>query len=152
MIQRTCLVRLRKLRILILGILALSFACGDKKQKGEDLQQAFELHQEAIEIRQMTQDQVAHLKANTDSLFVKMYTKDLQSISRSLEAWDEQLVEVPGFEEEHDHSGHDHSGHDHDHHHHDAHPELTPKQHLEVQQHLLEEIKAIAIKIDNIKE
>lgn len=152
MIQRKCQIRLRKLRILILGILVLSFACSDKKQMSEDLQQAFELHKEAIEIRQMTQDQVDHLKANTDSLFVKMYIKDLQSISRSLVAWDEQLVEVPGFEEEHDHSGHNHSGHDHDHHHRDAHPELTPKQHLEVQQHLLEEIKAIAIQIDNIKE
>ncbi|WP_425237089.1 hypothetical protein [Ulvibacterium sp.] len=128
------------------GILALSSACGDKKQMNEDLQRAFELHKEAMEIRHMTQDQIAQLKANTDSLFVKTYTKDLQSISHSLDAWDEQLVEVPGFEEEHDHSGHNHE------HHHDEHPELTPKQHLEVQQHLLEEIKAIAIKIDNIKE
>ncbi len=134
----------------MLGIIALSSACGDK-QMNKDLQQAFELHKEAIKIRQMAQDQMAKLQANKDSLFVETYTKDLQSISSSLEAWDEQLVEVPGFEEEHDHSDHDHSDHDH-HHHHDEQQELTPKQHLEVQQHLLEEIQAIAEKVNNIKE
>ncbi|WP_299537191.1 hypothetical protein [Ulvibacterium sp.] len=150
MIQKKYVVRRCKLLVLFLGILALSTACGDKKQANEDLQQAFELHKEAVKIRQMMQDQMTQLKANMDSLFVETHSKDLNSISSALEAWDEQLVEVPGFEEEHDHSGHDHD-HDHDHHH-DNHPELTPKQHLEVQQHLLEEIKEIAVKIDDIKE
>ena len=129
----------------MLGILALSLACSDKKQTNEDLQQAFELHEKAIKIRQMAQDQMDQLEANKDSLFVEAYAKELQSLSSSLEAWDGQVVEVPGFEEEHDHS-------DHDHHHHNEQQELTPKQHLEVQQHLLEEIQAIAEKINNIKE
>ena len=151
MIQRKRLIRPCKLLVLMLGIITLSSACGDKKQTDADLQQAFEFHKEAIKIRQMTQDQMVQLQANKDSLFVAAFANDLQSISRSLETWDEQLVEVPGFEEEHDHSGHDHSDHDH-HHHHDEQQELTPKQHLEVQQHLLEEIQAIAEKINNIKE
>ena len=97
-----------------------------------------------MNIRNQTADQLAKLTANEDSLFVKAYKKDLDSISRSLKAWDEQLVEVPGFEEEHDHSGHDH--------HHDEQPELTPEQHLEVQQYLLQEIRAIEKSINQIKE
>ncbi len=151
MIQRKRLMRLPQLLMLMLGITALLSACGDTKQKNEDLQQAFELHTEAVKIRQMTEDQMTQLQANKDSLFVATYTKDLQSISQSLEAWDEQLVEVPGFEHDHDHSDHDHSDHDH-HHHHDEQQDLTPKQHLEVQQHLLQEIQAIAEKINTIKE
>ncbi len=151
MIQRKRLIRLPKLLVLTLGLIVLLSACGDKKQHDEDLQQAFELHKEAIKVRQMAQDQMAQLNANNDSLFVATYTKDLQSISGLLETWDGQLVEVPGFEEEHDHSDHDHSDHDH-HHHHDGQQELTPKQHLEIQRHLLEEIQVIAERISNIKE
>ena len=124
-------------------------ACGGKKEPNEDLQQAFKLHQEAVNIHNQAGEQLAKLMANGDSLFIQANQKDLDSISRSLKAWNEQLVEVPGFEEAHDHSGHDHSGHDH---HHAKQPELTPQQHLQVQQHLLQEIRAIEKRIDQIKE
>ena len=134
---------------LTLGLIALLVACGDKKKPSEDLQQAFKLHQEAMSIRSQINDQLAKLTTNGDSLFLKAFKKDLDSINRSLKDWDEKLVEVPGFEEEHDHSGHDHSGHDH---HHDDEPELTPEQHLQVQQHLLEEIRAIETRINQVKE
>ena len=139
----------------MLGIIALLTACGDKAKTNKDLQQAFEFHLEALEVRQTIKGQMAQLMANTDSLFVATHKGALDSLNGALESWDEQLVEVPGFEEEHDHSHHDHSDHDHsdhDHHHHDhAQQELTPKQHLEVQQHLLEEIKAIAEKVGAIE-
>jgi len=139
--------------IFLFGMMILLSSCGEKQQNNEVLQQAFELHKEAIKIQKMTLDQLAQLKANTDSLFVETYTEDLNAISSSLEAWEGQLVEVPGFEEEHDHAHHDHSGHDHAHHdhHHGEQQELTPKQHLEVQQQLLDDIKAIAEKVDTIK-
>nr|WP_298998809.1 hypothetical protein [uncultured Allomuricauda sp.] len=152
MIQRQGL-RTQALLILVLGITALISACGDSKEKNENLQQAFKFHEEAIKFRQTAEDQISKLKADTDSLFVATYSNDLKSISSALEAWDEQLIEVPGFEEEHDHSHHDHSGHDHDHHHHNhSQQELTPEQHLEVQQHLLQEIKGLVEKINSIKQ
>ncbi|MEL6974352.1 MAG: hypothetical protein AAGL29_03050 [Bacteroidota bacterium] len=136
------------------GMISLLSACGEKK-KDENLIQAFKLHEEAVQIRQTTKDQIAKLEAITDSVFVATYSNELNSISSALQEWDEQLIEVPGFEEEHDHSHHDHSGHDHDHdhehNHSDSGQELTPKQHLEVQQHLLEEIKDLAEKINTIK-
>ena len=137
-------------RFLTLGLIVLLVACGDKKKANKDLQEAFKLHQEAVNIRNQTVDQLAILTANEDSLFIKAYKNDLDSISRSLKAWDEQLVEVPGFEEEHDHSGHDHD-HDHDHDH-GQQGELTPEQHLQVQQHLLQQIRAIEKSINQIKQ
>ncbi|MEM8969019.1 MAG: hypothetical protein AAGE93_21560 [Bacteroidota bacterium] len=153
MIQRKPFFNGCKPFILTLGMMALVVACGDSKKTDENLQQAFELHQQAVKIRQTTDKQIDQLKANEDSLFVSTYKADLDSISRSLEEWDEQLVEVPGFEHEHDHSDHDHSGHDHDHDHdHGEQTNLTPEQHLQVQQHLLEEIKAIAEEVNQIRE
>jgi len=140
-----------KLFIPILVIAILLSACGDKKETSEDLRQAFELHLEAIKTRQLTKEKLARLKAHTDTVFVKTYGQHLDSLDQLLEAWDENLIEVPGFEEEHDHDHHDHD-HDHDHHHHhNAQQDLTPKQHLEVQRHLLEEIKGISKKIDAIQ-
>ncbi|MEM8846922.1 MAG: hypothetical protein AAGD17_07450 [Bacteroidota bacterium] len=153
MIQRHCFTKPLQFFVLLFSIIALTSACSDK-EKDKDLVQAFKSHEEAIEVRRTVADQIGKLKANTDSLFVITYSKELKSISSALEEWDEQLVEVPGFEEEHDHSHHDHSGHDHDHHHDHNHSkqELTPKQHLEIQQHLLQKIKGLAQKISNIKE
>lgn len=137
----------------ILGILFALISCGDTKQKSEDLEQAFKIHNEAVKLRRTVDAKMAQLKSNTDSLFMATNTKNLDAIGQSLETWDDQLVEVPGFEHEHEHE-HDHSGHDHDHEHdhdHDHEQELTPKQHLEVQQQLLEDLKAIAEKIERIK-
>jgi len=131
----------------------LLMSCGEE-QKSAELKEAFALHNEAVKVRQIADEKLAELSANTDSVFVATHTKSLEALRQSLEAWDDQLVEVPGFEDEHDHSHHDHSGHDHDHDHdHDHHgdQELTPQQHLEVQQQLLKEIQAIAKQMENIK-
>lgn len=135
--------------------MVLLLACGGNEKPHKDLQQAFELHEEAMKIRNQTGDELAKLTTIEDSLFVATYKTDFESIASSLKEWDDQLVEVPGFEhaDGHDHSGHDHSGHDHSGHDHGhgEQQELTPEQHLEVQQHLLQEIKAMAEKVDQIK-
>ena len=138
--------------ILSVSVITILSACGDK-QKDKDLKKAFDFHQEAIKIRKTAMDRMTELQANTDSLFLATYSDELKAIADALKEWDEQLVEVPGFE--HDHSHHDHSGHDHDHdhdhHHNHSEQELTPQQHLEVQEHLLDEIKGLAQKLKNIK-
>ncbi|NQZ45513.1 MAG: hypothetical protein HRT65_14500 [Flavobacteriaceae bacterium] len=145
----------KRIKILIpmIGMVLLWSSCGDKKASNENLQKAFEIHNEALGIQKSALDQMAKLRANKDSLFLDTYSNELNTISSSLEAWNEQLVEVPGFDD-HDHSHHDHSDHDHDHdeHQQNGHQELTPEQHLEVQQQLLVEIRAIAEKIEKIKE
>ncbi|WP_435625698.1 hypothetical protein [Flagellimonas sp.] len=154
MIQSKYLKSLPKPTVLVLGLMALLTSCGEK-QIDENLQKAFELHNEAVKVRQATKNQIERLKSNTDSLFVATYGNEINSLSSALEEWDEQLIEVPGFEDEHNHSHHDHSSHDHNHdheHHEHGGQELTSKQHLEVQQHLLEEIKELAEKLEGIKQ
>lgn len=134
--------------ILILSLLTLSIACGDNKNK-EVLRQAFDIHEEAVKVRGRVSDKMTRLSSIQDTTFLMTFKADLDSIAVALEEWDEQLVEVPGFDEEHDHSGHDHSGHEHDH---DNEPQLTPAQHVELQQFLLQEIKSLEEKINLIQE
>ncbi|MGD1947433.1 MAG: hypothetical protein ACFB0A_14505 [Croceivirga sp.] len=158
MTQKNHLVTLSKVFILSIGMLLVLLSCGEAK-KSPELEEAFKIHNEALAIRGEMSKKLSELQANKDSIFVETHAATLSAIGTSLEEWDEQLVEVPGFEHEHDHSGHDHSEHDHSEHDHSEHDhnhdhneqELTPKQHLEVQQQLLEDITAIAEKIEGIQ-
>ena len=153
--QRKHPIGLPKFFITLLGILLLSLSCSDKKKNDEDLNSAFQLHKEAIKVRQNVQDLITQLNSNQDSVFLEKNGASIKAIDLALAEWDKQLIEVPGFDEEHDHSHHDHSGHDHDHDHdhdHGHQPELTSKQHLEVQQQLLDNIKKLEEKIKAIKE
>nr|WP_299382210.1 hypothetical protein [Allomuricauda sp.] len=147
MILHKFLSKTTKLPMLMLGMIVLWSSCGDKKQSNENLQKAFEIHEKTISIHKMVLNQMDALKTNKDSLFVETYSNDLNTISGSLEEWEEQLIEVPGFDHDEDHSDHDHEYHDH----HDEQQKLTPEQHLEVQRQLLVEIQAIAEKIEKIK-
>jgi len=145
--------------LISLALIFIFFACGESKQD-ESLIKAFELHNESMEVRKSTEEKISVLLANQDSAFTAKHSATLDSLNSALAAWDEQVIEVPGFEHSHndhhhDHSGHehDHEGHDHDHSHsHGDEPDLTPKQHLDVQQHLLDEIKALEKAIGDIKE
>ncbi len=119
-------------------------SCGGSEKPSEELTQAFKLHEEAVSIRNQVADQIAKLEGSTDSLFVEANKSNLDSFRISLNVWNEQLVEVPGFEAAHEHEGH--------HHDHDEPLDLTPKQHLEVQQHLLSEIKALAESVNQIEQ
>lgn len=127
---------------MLMTSLLLFVACSGNSESNKDMQEAFRVHQEAVKTRQITGDQMEKLLLGSDSLFEATYKNELSSIKDSLKAWDEQLVEVPGFEEEHDHSGHDHHSHET--------TELSPKQHLEVQQHLLLEIQTIKKNLEQI--
>jgi len=141
MINRTHLLNYSKQLLLTLGV-AFIITCGGGEKPNEHLQKAYKIHEDAISVSGQVTDQLTKLAANSDSSFVATFRGELDSIRLALDAWNEQVVEVPGFEEEHDHSGHDHS--------HGNQPELTPEQHLEVQQHLLKEVQRIEKKINQI--
>ena len=126
-------------------LLAIIMACSHDKKPDENLQQAFKIHEDAVGLRNQIADKLENLNSIEDSLFVAAYKKNLDSINGALETWDEQLVEVPGFEESHDHEGHDH-------HHHDEQSDMTSEQHLQVQQHLFQEIQTIEKSINQVKE
>lgn len=115
------------------------WACGSEGEKQKEmLQQAYGLHLKSIQIRHTLNEWLTKSKehALTDSL----YNQDLDSITQLLEIWDTQVVEVPGFEKEHHH--------EHDHH---VQPQLTPQQHIQIQQHLLNEIREIAKRVNRLQ-
>lgn len=147
----------------VVFFLALAVSCNTTEKIDKDLQQAFELHEKSMSIRSQVDSKVEALFSGKDSIEVNGQVQYLDSIKTTLSNWDEQMIEVPGFEDqhshaEHNHAGHDHSGHDHAGHNHAGHDhghshskvELTPKQHLEVQQHLLNEITTIASELDRM--
>lgn len=121
------------LAILLLSGILNSQACSSDGTNSTMLNQANELHLEAVE-RHMNVEFVL------DSLRTRSAGQPnsrLDSLAMALAEWEGRLIEVPGFEDQHDHAGH---GHDH---HHDSAPELTPDQMLAVQQEFLREIKAL---------
>lgn len=97
------------------------------------LMEAQEYHEQAGQIRANLGQQLSDAEAKKDSLILTI----LPEYKQALDEWDEAWVEVPGFEHDHDH---DHGEEGHEHHHHNTPPNLTPKEHLELQKHLLEEI------------
>lgn len=119
-------------------------ACTGEEEKSEELEKAFELHLESLEIRKNVTEKLSKLTTDADSVFMEKNKIQLDSIQAALKDWDELFIEVPGFE-------HDHEGHDHHHHHdHNSGPQLTPTEHLDLQQYLLTEIKRILESINKL--
>ena len=131
--------------MLLLGLGALVFACSDQAPD-ENLQKAFEIHVQSLEIRKSSGEELSLLKENLDPIAVSKYGRILDSLATLLEGWDNELIEVPGFEEDHHHGHHDHS--------YEEHVEdlnLTSAEHLEIQKHLMDEIKGLQKAIDQIQ-
>ncbi len=133
---------------LALVLLLVVASCTEKKPD-QNLQKAFDIHTEAMKVREQADQKLHALMEKTDSAFVATYGSKLDSLHSLIEEWDHQVIEVPGFE--HDHGDHNH-GHDHHHHHHDhgAELDLSPAEHLEVQELLLNEIKSLKTAVDQI--
>lgn len=62
-------------------------------------------------------------------------------VERYFKEWQDNRVEVPGFEHAHDHSGHDH-------HHHGNDVQLTPEQMLEVQKQSYKDLNTMKAKVE----
>jgi hypothetical protein len=135
--------------VLAFAILIAAFACDEpqKPEADEKLKQAFEVHMESVEIRSQVAEYITKLRQNQDSLFMEKYQTQLDSLYTLVEAWDDQFMEVPGFEHSHDHSHGEGHAHDHHHHHHGHdHVEeldLTSDEHLEIQLHMKDEITSL---------
>ncbi|WP_209329352.1 hypothetical protein [Lunatimonas salinarum] len=111
---------------ILIWLLYLLVGCNDTTQE-KQLQEAYSFHEKSLAIR----EKLENLLKSAEHLAPTQYDE----LRAFLEEWDNSFVEVPGFEHTHDH---DHQGHDH-HHAHKA-PELTPQQHLQLQQHLYGEL------------
>lgn len=117
----------------IISTLCLQGCQGQKKDPL--LEQAYQHHQEAARIREEINHQLEQIKVGADSALLST----ISPIKAALHEWDEAWVEVPGFEHEHHHD-HDH---DHEHHHPNTAPNLSAQEHLDLQKHLLEELKLL---------
>ncbi len=137
---------MKHLRILLAllawpALLAGLSGCGGTAEKDPLLTEAYDLHTAAVkarkEVGQALKAGKEKLTQTDDSTSLARIAPALAAVESALAKWDSQLVEVPGFEHDHDH---DHGDHDH---HHNPVPNLTPEQHRDVQQSLLEEIGQI---------
>ncbi|MFN4086486.1 MAG: hypothetical protein ACK4LB_11140 [Spirosomataceae bacterium] len=115
-----------------ISLVGILMACQNQtKEKDPFLEEAYQLHLEAIEIQQ-------DLEPKIDSL-VKLDSVRFDSLRIAFQNWEESLVEVPGFEHDHDHEGHDHHHHDHG----AAQPDVTPQQMKAIQNESLQNIKKL---------
>ena len=98
------------------------------------LTEAFEIHNQSLSLSKDTRDLINQLP-DTDSSKLLLQTRLVQ--------WNENIIEVPGFEHHHDH--------DHEHHHHNHSTlELLPEDMLRVQQEFLDSIQIIHTQVQDI--
>ena len=117
--------------LLSLCLAVLLSACSGENKQDPLLEEAFDIHQQAMEVNKEVRAQLQTLPESDP--FVKRLRDRQQN-------WSDNLVEVPGFEHEHHHDhGHDHD-HDHDH---GPTTEVTPEHMLAIQQEFLDSIRAI---------
>lgn len=143
---------MKKITYLLFTVCGLLFtACSDKKDP--KMEEAGKIHLEAMEIEESLHEQVEGI----DSLKVALDTKRqtltdaaaiatldstvaaLGAVASSFEAWEENLVEVPGLVHEHHHHEGEH------HHDHKPAPNVSSEQMVEIQKEIkanIEKIKA----------
>ena len=120
-------------------LLGLLFCACSEPAKDPLLIEAHHIHLKAMDIEKAISEDLKSIDSDTSSIV---------SIKKRLSNWRENLVEVPGFEEEHDHS-HDHAGHDH----HDHGPTLdvSPADMLTIQKEFFDTIQVIQKDLVQVK-
>lgn len=116
--------------VLFLSLL-LSYGCSSNETHDPVLTQANHVHVEALDLHEAIELKLDSLRAQA----ADRPSPRLDSLTEALAEWESRLIEVPGFEDQHDHEGHDHD--------HNLAPELTPDQMLAVQREFLKEIKVL---------
>jgi hypothetical protein len=124
-------------RLLIILNMVLLMACSHKKNDTV-LAEAASVHEEAMQIFHDLEDLLKTLEQND-----AIPAEALETIKSDLHEWEEGLVEVPGYEHNHDYA-------DHRHHHHHKTPELSSEEMLQLQKEfrnsittLLEQVKTL---------
>ncbi len=100
------------------------------------MQEAFELHVKSMEIANDSKELLDQIPAGHE---------EKNRLQARLKEWNDNIIEVPGFEHHH------HHGHSHDHNHSHSQLELTPDDMLIVQKEFLDSIQSIQRRILNIQ-
>ncbi|MEM9848605.1 MAG: hypothetical protein AAF847_11990 [Bacteroidota bacterium] len=146
------------MRIILFSILCCSLvACANQQQNKEEelLQQAGQIHLEAIKIDETVKPKFAKMTRAKEQLAQKQaeltpeenqLLQKMVALEQSYTFWNENHVEVPGFE----HEGHDH--HDHSHHDHDHGPSLdvSAEDMLVIQQEFKDSLVSIAERLESL--
>ena len=117
---------------LLCFLLIINMGCSGAPKPDPLLEEAFAIHKQSLQTAKEAREILKNLTVK-DSIRLIMESR--------LEEWNDNIIEVPGFEHEHDHD------HGHDHHHHHGHNnsqmELAPEVMLAVQKELLDSVKVI---------
>lgn len=118
-------------------------ACSSKKEPGELLVKANEVHLEAVSTYEQTHERFDALKKSAEEQNDSLSLARLDSIHEVLHQWKDGLYEVPGFDHAHDHSDGDHA------HEHKVAPQMTDQSMLDYQQNAKAAIDEILMFLDN---
>ncbi len=118
------------------SILILFVSCSDHSKPDPLLEEAFQIHKQALQVEKEVRELLKKLPED-HAAKTKMESR--------LTAWDENLIEVPGFDDDHSHDHHDHN------HSHGPDVELTPENMLAVQKVLLDSMLTIRKDLQNLQ-
>ncbi len=143
---------LRQTLFALLSVLMLS--CGGDSAEDKILHKAADVHMEALKIKSEMESGLEQMRQAHNSIQVQgraltseemVFTKEVSSLEARLKYWNDNHIEVPGFE----HGEHDHSGHDHNHDHsHGNNFQLPASDMLIIQKEFKDSIKAIQGRLD----
>jgi ABC-type Zn2+ transport system substrate-binding protein/surface adhesin len=145
----------------IFFLVSLMIACQSSETTDAALEEAGRIHMEAVELDKNVHPKVDAAIERKNQLAVqgrelteaeRQFIQQVESIENSYAYWEENHVEVPGFEHDdhdHDHDHHDHAGHDHDHSH--AAPlDVTPADMLIIQQEFRDTLLSIQARLEQL--
>lgn len=139
------------MRWIAIVIIFLSLtACNSAKKENPALKEAAETHEQAIQIEKQVAPQLEELIQIKNSINIQgraltqeeqTLVQEIENIEASYTYWEENHVEVPGYEYDHDHEGHEHE-------HGKAKLELTPEDMIQVQREFRDSIVSIQQRVD----
>ena len=145
-------------KLIFLCLLILTANCGGTSEEDQKLlEEAASIHQQAIEIEEKIKPKMEALIQRKNQINIQgraltdaeiAFVEKVEQLQTSYDYWEENHVEVPGFE--HDHHGHE--GHDHDHDHdHGNQLKVTAADMLLIQKEFRDSISAIQQKVEKLK-
>jgi len=122
----------------VLMMYPLLLACSDHHKKSDILKQANDTHLQSMTIAKELEEKLLELRKKQPDL---PSVKKIDSLANMIELWESAVIEVPGFEHHHDHSGH---------HDHKPVPDMTDQSMLEYQISAKEAIMEVRMQVENL--
>lgn len=145
---------MQKIKLFFWAIFLVIASCASPDESEAVLKQANDIHLEAIQLNKKVQPDLEsmiqtknQIKEKVEELSAEeeIFVKKVEQLEKSYAFWEENHVEVPGFEH------HDHDHHDHDHsHNHGTTLEVSAEDMLLIQQEFKDSITLIFKRLEAI--